>query len=572
MAKRKRKKSVPVLALIGVAAVAIWFGYSFLRDSGISLAPKLSYDSAAAKLEKTVSKISWSERFTTGGGTVATPAKSLEESLPPINTFPLVVNPRGAGQAVVEIFVSTEKSGSGTDGWMVEAANEFNRLSKRLQNGQTAAIAIRKIASGTGYQFIASGKHVPDAYSPSNHLWVRMAEGRGTKMTPVLERTVGNIAGIVMKTEIAEEIMGGAGTPSTADIVDAVVQGRIGMGYTNPYASSTGLNFLVTVLASFSGGDEAKMLSPEVASAFEAFQRGVPFVAMTTLQMRDSVEQDGSLGAFVMEYQTYVKTDVLRRGYEFIPFGQPHDNPLYAVGDPGAAKMEALELFAAFLQQGKQRKLATEYGFNPKIDHKPAFALPSGQTLIAAQKLWKEKKDAGQRIVAVFLGDVSGSMDGSRIAQLKRALIEGSSFISPENSIGLVAFSDEVTVRLPIRPFKLVHKSTFHAAVKGLRAGGGTAMYDGVAVALSMLVEEKRKDPDIKVMLLVLTDGETNRGLGFGDMSRIIEGLQIPVYTIGFEANIGELGRLSALVEAASISADESNIRYKIGSLLNTQM
>jgi Ca-activated chloride channel family protein len=571
MAKRKRKGK-PLVLLIFVAAVAIWIGYSFLEDSGINLAPRMSYDTAAAKLEKTVGKISWSERFTTGGGTVVTPAKSLEESLPPINTFPLAVNPRGAGQTVVEIFVSTEKSGSGTDGWMVEAANEFNGLGKRLQNGQTAAISIRKIASGTGYQFIASGTHVPDAYSPSNHLWVRMAEGRGRKMTPVLERTVGNIAGIVMKTEVAEEIKSAAGTLSTANIVDAVVQGRLGMGYTNPYASSTGLNFLVSVLASFSGGDEAKMLSPEVASAFEAFQRGVPFVAMTTLQMRDSVEQDGSLDAFVMEYQTYVKTDVLRRGYEFIPFGQPHDNPLYAVGDPGAAKTEALKLFAAFLQEGKQQKRASEYGFNPKIDHKPPFALPSGQTLIAAQKLWKEKKDAGQRIVAVFLGDVSGSMDGSRLAQLKRALIEGSSFISPENSIGLVVFSDQVTVRLPIRPFKLVHKSGFHSAVRGLRAGGGTAMYDGVAVALSMLVEEKRKDPDVKVMLLVLTDGQTNRGLDYGDVSRIIEGLQIPVYTIGFEANIDELGRLSALVEAASINAGEADLRYKIGSLLNSQM
>ena len=571
MAKRKLKGK-PLIVLIVVAAVAIWIGYSFLDEVGVSIVPPMSYDKAAAKLENTVSDISWTENFKTGGGTVAPATKSLEESLPPINTFPLTVNPNSAGKTVVEIFVSTEKSGSGTDGWMVEAAEEFNRLGKQLQNGRAAAIRIRKIASGTGYQFIASGKHVPDAYSPSNHLWVRMAEGRGRKMTPVLERTVGNIAGIVMKTEIAEEIKAAAGTLSTASVVDAVVQGRLGMGYTNPYASSTGLNFLVTVLASFSGGDEAKMLSPDVASAFEAFQRGVPFVAMTTLQMRDSVEQDGSLGAFVMEYQTFVKTDVLRRGYEFIPFGQPHDNPLYAIGDPGAAKMEVLKLFAAFLQQKKQQSRASEYGFNPKIDHNAPFALPAGQTLIAAQKLWKEKKDAGQRIAAVFLGDVSGSMDGSRLAQLKRALIEGSSFISPENSIGLVVFSDKVTVRLPIRPFKLVHKSGFHSAVKGLRAGGGTAMYDGVAVALSMLVEEKSKDPDVKVMLLVLTDGQTNRGLDYGDVNRIIEGLQIPVYTIGFEADIDELGRLSSLVEAASINAGEADLRYKIGSLLNSQM
>jgi Ca-activated chloride channel family protein len=117
-----------------------------------------------------------------------------------------------------------------------------------------------------------------------------------------------------------------------------------------------------------------------------------------------------------------------------------------------------------------------------------------------------------------------------------------------------------------------MHKSTFHAAVKGLRAGGKTAMYDGVAVALSRLVEAKRDDPSIKPMLFVLTDGETNRGMSYGDMDSIVEGLQIPVYTIGFEANIGELKRLSSLVEAASLNASEDDVRYTIGALLNVQM
>ncbi len=36
-------------------------------------------------------------------------------------------------------------------------------------------------------------------------------------------------------------------------------------------------------LSTFSGGDEATMLSPAVISAFEGFQRGVPFVAITLL-------------------------------------------------------------------------------------------------------------------------------------------------------------------------------------------------------------------------------------------------------------------------------------------------
>ena len=40
-------------------------------------------------------------------------------------------------------------------------------------------------------------------------------------------------------------------------------------------------------------------------------------------------------------------------------------------------------------------------------------------------------------------------------------------------------------------------------------ASGGTATFDGIAVAVKMLLEEKGKDPDAKLMLFVLSDGET---------------------------------------------------------------
>ena len=514
--------------------------------------------------------MNWTEQHVQASGAVTVSKSSLEDSLPPIAKYPLAV--MGVGGIDVEIFVSTEKSGSGDDGWMVEAAEAFNASGARTADGRPARVSIRKIASGTGYQFIASGKYRPDAFSPSNHLWVRMAEARGARMTAVAEKTVGNIAGIVMKDSVAREIEQTAGEITVPAIIDAAVQGRIAVGYTNPYASSTGLNFLVTVLMTFADGSEDAMLSGDVASAFEAFQASVPFVAMTTLQMRDSVRQDGSLDAFVMEYQTFIKVSELQSGYRFIPFGIRHDNPLYAVGNPGPEKMGVLKQFAEFMDGRRYRDKAAEYGFNPTMSYDPPFQAPSGRALVAAQQLWKQKKDAGRRIAAVFLADVSGSMEGARMRELKRALAEGSSFVAPENSIGLVAFSDRVTVLLPIRQFQMVQQSAFHTAVGGLSTGGKTAMYDGIAVSLSMLVEEKQKDPNVKPVLFVLTDGETNIGMGYGDMDDIIEGLQIPVYTIGFEANIDELRKLSSLVEAASLNAKTDDVSYTIGALLNTQM
>ena len=62
------------------------------------------------------------------------------------------------------------------------------------------------------------------------------------------------------------------GELDTKVVLEAVVAGDLAMGYTNPFASSTGLNFLVTVLDDFAAGDEDRLTAPDVASVFEAFQ------------------------------------------------------------------------------------------------------------------------------------------------------------------------------------------------------------------------------------------------------------------------------------------------------------
>ncbi len=559
---------VVLLAIAGIGASVLYPQFQAARGPAV-----ISQADALDQLEEKLTKVDVREEIVTQVAPVEATASDLAPSLPPIETFPIVSNPQtGANSTMVEIFTSTEKSGSGTDGWMAQTAEAFNAEQHRLNDGTVAQIAIRKIASGTAYEFIGYQAYRPDAFSPSNELWIRMAEARGVKMVKVRDRTVGNVAGIVMKEELAERLEKSYGKIDLGNVVEEVVQGRVVAGYTDPFASSTGLNFLVSVLAHFGKGSGQEMLAPEVVSAFEQFQKGVPFVALTTIQMRDSVVNDGSLDTFVMEWQTFAQAKALQSGYRFVPFGQRHDNPLYAVGDLPPAKMEALEAFAAYAEAPKARKLAEQYGFDPDLNYAAPYQLPDGKILLEAQKVWKSKKDAGRQVAAVFLADVSGSMQGSRIGQLQRALREGAKYISQENSIGLVVFSSDVRVKLPIRPFKLLQKSAFLTAVDQLSANGGTAMYDGVAVSLSMLAEQVAKDPTLKPMLFVLTDGETNEGMVYADMSDVIQGLKIPVHTIGFEAKIDELSKLSSLVEAASINAGESDVAYKIGSMLNSQM
>lgn len=524
---------------------------------------------AEQQLGELVNNIGWEDAPVTRREAVPPPTSDLAATLPEIDLFPLVVVPRpGSNQTVAEIFVSTEKSGDGTDGWMVEVAQSFNDSGQTLSDGSTAQVAIRKIASGTAYQFIASGKDLPDGYSPSNHLWIEMARTHLT-MAAVNDQLVPNVAGLVLKSETASELTNKYGRLDSATLIEAVIAGDVVMGYTDPFASSTGLNFLLTVLDDFAEGDESRLVAPDVASVFEEFQQQVPFVALTTLQIRESVEKEnGTLDAFVMEYQTFVNSESLRSGFEFIPFGVPHDNPLYAVGDVAPATLETLELFATHAGRQESQDLAEKFGFDPP-QYQSTVAIPSGETLIEAQNLWKDKKDGGRPVYAVFVSDVSGSMAGSRVASVQTALESALGFISPETSIGMVEFSDVARKKLDIAMFDLNQQGQFAAAVVDMNPIGGTAMYDGIVLGLSMLTDVRATDPNAKLLLFVLTDGETTSGLTFDDTAPVIEGLGIPVYTVGFEANVDELARISSLVESASINASEDDVEFKMASLFN---
>ena len=229
------------------------------------------------------------------------------------------------------------------------------------------------------------------------------------------------------------------------------------MGYTNPFQSATGLNFLVSTLVTF---DSNNPLSEKAIEGFEAFQSNIPLVAHTTLQMRSSAES-GILDGFIMEYQTYINSPELKAEYIFTPFGFRHDSPLYGVGNLSEEKKEILKRFIEFYKQDKYSELASKYGFNNLNDYKCEISDLSGDTIIQAQKLWKENKNVNKPIVAVFVADVSGSMEGQPLNELKKSLLNGAQYIGEESYIGIVTYSNDVNINLPIGKFDINQRSLF---------------------------------------------------------------------------------------------------------------
>lgn len=560
---KTNKKQAIVIAAIGIAVFMIAFmGIMLTRNVGKS-AKTVSTESAVSAIEKYMKKIAPRQ-----AEIVKSPVElaALEvDELPDIDTNPVTVEP--VTSLYAEIFSTSEKCGPGKDGWLNEVAEAFNKSGFEI-DGQPVSVMIRNVASGLGMDYIRSGKYIPDGYTPSNDFWGKMLLSDGVGMEVIQETLAENTAGILLSKETQKKLVEKYGSINLKTIVNATAEGEFAMGYTNPYASATGLNFLISTLQTYSANDP---LNQEAVEGFQSFQANVPFVAYTTLQMRDAAET-GTLDGFVMEYQTYINDPELARKYEFTPFGFLHTNPLYTVREVSTIKKQILQLFAQFAGSEENQKLAREYGFNTELKYTVEQNQVDGSTLLSAQELWKKEKDSGKPILAVFVADVSGSMNGEPLNSLKASLINGMQYINTTNYVGLVSYSDDVVINVPVGEFNLNHQSSFKGAVESLSASGGTATFDGIIVAADMLIKAKEQYPDAKLMMFVLSDGETNRGYSLKDIQEPINALNIPIYTIGYNADIPALESISAINEAANINAESDDVIYKLKNLFNSSL
>lgn len=485
--------------------------------------------------------------------------------LPDISEYPFVVNPTTAD--FLTIYSSTEKAGYDYAGWLVDVAEKFNQ-SGFTADGVPVSVGVRAIPSGLGADFISSGKYTPDIFAPANELWGDMIIDKGAQANLIEERLAGNVAGIVLSGKKNDELTKKYGPLNVNVIINSILNGEISVGYTNPLSSSDGLNFLLSALYSFDGSNPVGEAS---GAQHRNFQDRISYVSYDPAQLRDSA-QLGTLDGFVSDYQSYVNMPQMKSSHVFIPFGVRHDQPVYEIGELTQVKKQMTAMFIDFCKTPESQAMATEKGFNALEDYISELPQTEGSLITTAQEMWKKEKSGTSDLTAVFVADISGSMEGSPLLKLKASLNRAATFIDSNTNIGLVTFSETVNIALPIGKFDINQRTYFSGAVKSMQAGGPTAMFDAIVAAEKMLIDAQTLNPNTKLMLFVLTDGETNRGYEFSDVEKIIRGLRTPVYTIGYNANIDVLKDVSDINEAVTMNADTDDVIYKLQSLFNAQM
>jgi tight adherence protein B len=197
---------------------------------------------------------------------------------------------------------------------------------------------------------------------------------------------------------------------------------------------------------------------------------------------------------------------------------------------PGLADGESLELSTIKLRVGDQ------------------FLQSTGKLLSAGDVLVDR--------VSLLVMDTSTSMRGPDLDAAKAAATEFLAAVPDDVQVGLISFADTAVLRLA--PTK--NRDSVRSAVNALAAGGGTALYDSLGIAINRLTRPEYSDAVRNIVLL--TDGD-DRDSTTEDLPSVLSKLQksgIGVDAVAFRTTKA-LPVLRQIVDASPgrlVKADEA--------------
>jgi Ca-activated chloride channel family protein len=163
-----------------------------------------------------------------------------------------------------------------------------------------------------------------------------------------------------------------------------------------------------------------------------------------------------------------------------------------------------------------------------------------------------DSADAPASVSIVF--DTSGSMDGEKIEQARKALARFIRTSHKDDEFFLIDFNSRA--RLLIDRSRdadaLLEKFT------NVKPNGETALFDAVGLG----IEKAERGSRSKKIVLVISDGEDNRSrMDYGEIKRRIQESKAMVYTVGVGARFTPKGQISGqelLKNLASISGGKA--------------
>lgn len=467
------------------------------------------------------------------------------------------------------------------------------RTGVRLELEYTGTLdGTERVAAGGGGVVSEDGEPFDALWFPSNRYLHLVDQGRSLVDTETSVMVSPVVFGVVESR--AEGLgWGDDGLVSGVtweDVAGAVSEDGLTYGMSNPAASNSGFSALIGAAsamadtgAALEAGD-VERVGPELAEFFSgqgltAGSSGWLMEEFVRRQSREGAAVDG-----VVNYESMLMSHAASGEGEPLVLVYPEDGVVTAdypltllagASDEAAADYE--DVVADLLGPEAQRDIVERTFRRPVSADVDAEGFPD-----LVELPFPARREVVDDLVAayfaelrrpsrtVYVLDVSGSMKGQRIEDLRTALValtgagEGSlseraQVFQDREEVTLLPFSTEpgdpsTFVLEPDSPDE--GRAGLAAEVAALEADGETAAYDAVAEAFSLLARGGGEDHMMSVVLM--TDGEVNQGSSLDDLVGEMADLpseltSVPVFPVLFgESNTEEMETL-ALVSGGRV-------------------
>jgi Ca-activated chloride channel homolog len=433
----------------------------------------------------------------------------------------------------------------------VLAGSEVKDLAPLLPDIQKATgVQLVMSYSGTleGAEAIAAGAQTDVAWFSSGH-YLSLLPGAGGRIVAQNKIMLSPVI-LGVKKSVADRF-GWTGNPNVTwkDIEAKSADGSFRFAMTNPAASNSGLVALIGVASALSGSSDSIDTGTIDTTALKAFFKGQALTAGSSGFLADSFVRDQATVDGIVNYESILMSlnagGKLTEPLELIYPKEGIVTADYPFMLVNAAKRAAYDKVTAYLRSPDvQKRIMTDTARRPAVPGIPLDPRFTSQTLIELP--FPAKLDTIDALIttyldevrkpasAIFVLDLSGSMNGDRLDQLKTAMkaLTGTdqsltgrfARFRAHEQVTIITFSDQVE---DDKEFTIddtdpngPDMTAIRSYIDGLYTYSGTAIYTGLEQAYADVERAQAADPNRLYSIVLMTDGENNQGVEPGQFSR----------------------------------------------------
>lgn len=399
-----------------------------------------------------------------------------------------------------------------------------------------------------------------------------------------------------IKTSKARALGWDRRAPTWLDVVQAVKDHKLVYGMTNPTSSNTGMSALFAVAASIARKTEDLAADEVDREKLKDFLTGQKLTAGSSGWLAEAYARDEAHLDGLVNYEAVLLRLNEQPGlHEPLTIIYPQDGVIsadYPLMLLNEAKRQAYERLVAALrsdsfQSGPVARMYLRPS-NPNVtraaklsgDAVAELSFPNRLEVIDAV-LGAYQSELRRPATSIYLLDVSGSMRGRRIEQVKKALEVLTGAESNSVTARFVRFQRRERVVLvpfsstPAEPARFAFEDPkleadayqqLRSYAAALQAHGGTAIYSALQTAYLLADQELAREPERVVTVVLLTDGENTQGIPYEDFhARFEEGQGaahlVRTFPILFgEASSSELDEIAQLTGGRSFDGRRANL------------